>query len=73
MQIQLFNTVDLDRRHVVDLIYMFAVIVCLNIEYTMQIQCINTFDLDRRHVVDMIPVCCHCVFKHRSHDGNTVD
>jgi len=53
--------------------YVFAVIVCLNIEYTMQIQLINTFDLDRRHVVDMVYVCCHCVFKHRVHDANTVD
>ena len=52
---------------------MFAVIVCLNIEHTMEIQLINTVDLDRRHVVAMVYVCCHCVLKHRPHDGNTVD
>jgi len=52
---------------------MFAVIVCLNIEYTMQIQLINTFNLDRRHVVDMIPVCCQCVFTHRVHDASIVN
>ena len=52
---------------------MFAVIVCLNTDRTMEIQLINTVDLDRRHVIDMIPVCCHCVFKHRVHDASIVN